>query len=198
MKKLFKIKKAQSMTEFVIIAPVLLLLFVGIYQFALLMVSQIKIAMVEREVMRFLTDEADKDGDYVKFGKEMAGKIGLDPDKVSIHDGDSGYTGQDPTDKMSIKGISVLSKLKGLTFVTEYDQDLLPLFAKITGINAIKLQTKLTSAAGGSFVFDMNGLGNAMGKIFGQGRDPESVYGQKESAWKEQNLPTPGVDTQQH
>jgi hypothetical protein len=196
MKNIFKSGKAQSITEFVIIVPVLLLLFVGTYQFALLMVSQIKIAMVEREIMRFVTDEADHNGDYKEFGKEMAGKIGLDPEKINIYESKPGDAGPGKSNDMSFCGINMLNNFVGLTFVTEYSQDLLPFFASITGKGAVKLRTRLTTAAGGSFAVRLKDAGDALGRIFGQGRDPESVYGTKESQWKQQNMPRQGENTQ--
>ncbi len=182
-------RKAQAVTEFVIIIPVLLLLFVGIYQFTLLMISQIKIAMIEREVMRFVTDEADHKGNYAEFAKEMAGKIGLEAEKLRVYEGQGDEIENGKSADMSAGGISVLNNLAGLTFVTEYAHKLLPAFTALTGQGEIRLKTKLTTAAGGSFTVKLTGIGDALGKIFGQGRDAESAYGQGEDEWEQANLP---------
>jgi hypothetical protein len=159
-------KKAQAMAEFVIIIPVMLLLLTGIYQFALLAIDKIKLAMVEREIMMFLTEEDNKDDKWALFGKETGEKLGLTPEKISV-------LAEEETDNGKIsgsKGIGALAAFKGLEFKVTYDHKLLPAFKLMTGKESIKLETSLVSAAGGCLkVEPKKGFDKIFKNLFGSG-----------------------------
>jgi hypothetical protein len=139
--------RAQAMTEFVIIIPVMLFLLTGIYQFTLLAIDRIKLAMVEREIMMFLAEEDNKDDKWKLFGKETGEKLGLNNEKIEV-------LAEGETDNGKInsgKGVGALAAFKGLDFKITYDSQLLPAFRLMTGKGSIKLETRLVSAAGGCF-----------------------------------------------
>lgn len=158
---MIKNKNAQAVTEFVLVLPVILLLFTGIYQFGLLMLTKIKLAMVEREVMRFITDEEDRKNNIEKFTGDIAEKIGLDKDKLKISTRDSGIKADDMSKEsninFSLSKSGPLSSFSGMEFILTYEQNFLPAFAVVTGRQSIKLNTKLVTASGGSFVFKIKG-----------------------------------------
>lgn len=147
---MIKNKKAQAVTEFVLILPILLLLFSGLYQFGLLMLTKIKLAMIEREIMRFITDEEDRKGDIKVFADDIAEKIGLCKDKFKISKVEKGY---DSKENFQLSKAGPLSAFTGVEFILTYEQDFLPAFAAISGKKSIKIQTKLVTASGGNFVF---------------------------------------------
>ncbi|MCX8093024.1 MAG: pilus assembly protein, partial [Candidatus Goldbacteria bacterium] len=147
---MIKKKKAQAVTEFVLILPILLLLFLGIYQFGLVMLTKIKLAMVEREVMRFITDEEDRKNDIKKFIEDLAEKSGLNKENLKISQSEREY---DSNDNFSLSKLGPLSTFTGLEFILTYEQEFLPAFAVIVGKQSIKIQTKLVTASGGNFVF---------------------------------------------
>jgi hypothetical protein len=163
---MIKGNQAQAMTEFVIIIPVMLLLLTGIYQFALLAMDRIKLAMVEREVMMFLTEEDNKEDKWKLFGKEAGQKLGLNAEKIGVlaeAETDSGKIGVS-------KGVGVLAAFKGLDFKITYDSELLPAFKLMTGKESIKLETRLVSAAGGCFkVEPKRGFDKVPGNMAGYG-----------------------------
>jgi len=154
---MIKNKKAQAVVEFVLILPVILLLFMGVYQFGLIAMAKIKLAMVEREAMRFITDEEDRKGDIEKFINDIAQKIGLDKDKLKISKSEKGIKAKDglkeTNTKFSISKLGPLSSFTGVEFILVYEQDFLPAFSAMTGRDSIKIQTKLVTASGGNFVF---------------------------------------------
>ncbi|HPD18201.1 MAG TPA: TadE/TadG family type IV pilus assembly protein [Candidatus Goldiibacteriota bacterium] len=151
---MIKNKKTQAVTEFVLILPVVLLLFFGVYQFGLLALTKIKLAMVEREVMRFITDEEDRKGDVEKFTGEIAEKTGLDKNNLKISNKDSETKTEDNgNEKFSLSNMGPLSSFTGIEFVLTYEQDFIPVLAVITGKKSVKIQTKLVTASGGNFVF---------------------------------------------
>jgi len=169
--------KAQAMTEFVIIIPVMLLLLTGLYQFALLAMDRIKLAMIEREVMLFLTEENATGDKWKLFGKEEGEKLGLNPEKI-------GVLAVDETDNGKIgasKGIGAMATFKGLDFKITYDSELLPAFRLMTGKGSIKQETRLTSAAGGCFKVK---LGKDFDKLFQKLAGFGSSAGQNEDIGK--------------
>lgn len=164
---MIKNKKAQAITEFVLILPILFILFIGVYQFSLIVLTKIKLAMLEREVMRFITDEEDRKGDIEKFTKEIAEKLGLNKDNLKIsqkqNEQDFNNTSQENQSNFSLSKLGPLSTFTGVEFVLTYDQNFLPAFAAITGRQSVKIQTKLVTASGGNFVFKIKGSLNDIG-----------------------------------
>lgn len=152
-----KNKKAQAVVEFVLILPVVFLLFLGVYQFGLLTLTKIKLAMIEREVMRFITDEEDRKGNIEKFIGDIAEKMGLDKDNLKISNKDSSVKTdgglKESNTNFSLSKLGPLASFSGVEFVLTYEQEFLPAFAAITGRHSVKIQTKLVTASGGSFVF---------------------------------------------
>lgn len=182
---MLKSKKAQAMTEFVIIIPVLLLLFTGIYQFTLLSIDKIKLAMVEREIMMFITEEDNKDDKWILFGKETAEKLGLEADKITVL-----AEKEQANAKMQSTGkLGPLSAFKGVEIRVVYDYELIPAFRAMTGKETIRLETKLVSASGGCFKVELKkGMSEAFEKVFGQGSSAGNMkdkYEQDEKDWVE-------------
>lgn len=195
--ELLKSRKAQAMTEFVIIIPVLILLFVGIYQFALVMISWIKLAMVEREVMMFLTEEDNeknfREEHWTQFGQEMAKKVGLEGQvEIEPYKASNNEEGNDKS-PMGDSKIGILNTFTGMDFVISYEHKLLPYFSFITGRDSIKLKTRLVTATGGCFVIKLKkGLDEAfkyIGDLMG-GKDENSYEDNmksEEGKWRLQN-----------
>jgi hypothetical protein len=170
------------MTEFVIIIPVLLLLLTGIYQFALLAMDRIKLAMVEREVMMFLAEEDNKEDKWKLFGKEVGQKLGLNVEKIGVlaeAETDNGKIG-------AFKGTGSMAAFKGLDFKITYDSELLPAFKLMTGKETIKLETRLVSASGGCFKMELKkGFDKAFGTFPGGGASKEQFENDNKYAEKE-------------
>jgi len=148
--KIIKDNRAQAMTEFVIMLPIFILLLAGLCQMSILMIRRIELAMVEREVMRYLTADAEeKDRDKTEeFIKEYAGKIGLDREKIT-YEPHSRLGGTDKgMDKMGL-----LENVSGITINLSYDEKLTKLFAVIMNKDTITLKTTLSTAAGSCLKF---------------------------------------------
>jgi hypothetical protein len=175
-------KKGQAITEFVIIIPVMLMLLTGIYQFAMLAIDRIKLAMVEREVMMFLTEEDNKEDKWKLFGKETGQKLGLNPEKIGVlaeEETDSGKIGVS-------KGVGALAAFKGLDFKITYESELLPAFKLMTGKECIKQETRLVSAAGGCFRVELKkGLDKAFKSVLGEGASEDRFENENRQAEKE-------------
>jgi hypothetical protein len=167
MKRIIREKKAQAMTEFVIVIPLFLMMFVAMYQFALIGIKRVELAMFEREVMRYLTydgEDADKIND---FKDEYAQKNGLDASRLRISQ--TKETSSQGVNTSAIK-INFLNNITGKTFCVEYDQPLTAAAAKITGKDSITLRSKLFTATGGSYKFDIAAEAKKMvGKLLGGG-----------------------------
>ncbi len=154
---MIKNKKAQAVVEFVLILPVILLLFLGIYQFGLVAMTKIKLAMLEREVMRFITDEEDRKKDIEKFSGEIAQKLGLDKNRLKITQKENGVntkeSQKESNSKFSLSQLGPLNTFTGVEIVLVYELNFLPAFSAMTGRDSIKIQTQLVTASGGNFVF---------------------------------------------
>ncbi|HDQ26569.1 MAG TPA: pilus assembly protein, partial [bacterium] len=175
--------KAQAMTETAIIAPVLLLLFFGIFQFAVLMTAYAKVAMVEREVMRFLTSEVDYKKDAAAFSREAAEKLGLVPEKLSIsfEEGQEGIEGG--------AGLGPLKAFTGVVVITGYEQELSGFFRALTGKDFIKLKSRLVTATGGSFTVRIGrGIKEAYERVFKSEGFSEERLLNEERKWEEENI----------
>lgn len=172
------------MTEFVIIIPVMLLLLTGLYQFALLSIDKVKLAMVEREIMMFLTEEDNKDDKWERFGRETAEKLGLLPDKLKVSAGEE----KENSAMSGSKDLGPLAAFKGVDIKVSYDHDLLPAFKAMTGKDFLRLETHLASAAGGSFKVQLKkGIDGAFEALFGSGGSQDKYEEDmlnREKEWK--------------
>jgi len=158
MKKILKSNKGQAMTELVIVIPLLVLFFAAIFQFTVIMMRKIQLAMVEREVMLFLTSEKDKDKNSVQqvqaFANEMAQKTGISG-AVTVKLDDDQKTSKDYENQgfEQNNDMGLLKKFTGTNVQLCYNHPLLNIFASVFGKNAINLQTNLFTATGGSLTF---------------------------------------------
>ncbi len=141
---------AQAMTEFVLVLPVFLLLLAGMYQLSLLSLRRIELAMVEREVMRYVTADAEeKDADKVRaFAAECAGKLGMQADKLGYEQESMGIIGME-----KVESFGLLDNLQGIRFKLTYEEKLSGFFAAVMKRECVTLTTKLYTAAGSSFKF---------------------------------------------
>ena len=165
--KRIKNKKAQSVTEFVMVLPVLIMLLAGLCQLSSIMITRIELAMVEREVMRYLTADAeDKETEKVEaFIMEYAGKIGLDKDKISYKPKGRLFNADKSMDKMGL-----LENVSGITINLEYEEELMRVFALMTGRETLVLKTSLATAAGSCMKFKIKEKAEEIwGKITGGG-----------------------------
>ncbi len=150
MKKILKSNKGQAMTEMVIVLPLLILFFIAIFQFTVLLMKKIQLAMLERETMLFVASDADQGNDIQAFANEMGKKLGM-ANGVSVtysgtqQSGDAGF-GQ-------MGQMNLLKKFTGTDVQLDYKQGLFNLFTVITGKSALDLSTSLFTATGGSFTF---------------------------------------------
>jgi hypothetical protein len=149
MKIFCKGNKGQAITEFVIIIPVLLMLFIGIFQLALISVARIKICMIERETMRYMTSEGEKPDDdkITAFVRECAANEGLLQDSISVIKGTTQGSGQH---------YMIVNNFNAGTFKIEYRMSLIRFFS-IFKMDAITLSTSLFTATGGNMKFVLNG-----------------------------------------
>jgi hypothetical protein len=147
---IIKKSKGQAMTEFVMVIPVFILLLAGICQMSVLMIRRIELAMVEREVMRYVTaDGEDKDKDKTEaFIKEYAGKIGLDKDKLTYDPKGRLMNIDEGMDKMGL-----LEDVGGIKINLYYDEKLMKVFAAIMNRDTVTLKTTLSTAAGSCMKF---------------------------------------------
>ncbi|HPI04377.1 MAG: TadE-like protein [Candidatus Aerophobetes bacterium ADurb.Bin490] len=139
--------KGQAMAEFIIVLPLLILMLFGIIQFASISLDRVKLAMVERELMRFITSESEKPEMLESFAKEYAAAEGLNPDLLAVSTGE----GEKPEQK-GILG-DLMENFTGVTINLEYICKTSPVFEKITGKEGIKLKTSIYSAKGGPLKF---------------------------------------------
>jgi hypothetical protein len=152
-------RKAQAITEFVIILPVMLLLFAMVAQLAMLSVSRIKLEMLEREIMRYLTtvDEDKKKGEVEAFAKEMGQKMGLEQDRLGIEQGKWGKEkGESPF--TNLKFVNDILKTSWTDIVVTYEQPLFKPLASLTGKQSITLKAHLFTAKADSFTLSFEQL----------------------------------------
>lgn len=142
--------KGQAMAEFIIVLPLLILMLFGIIEFACISLDRVKLAMVERELMRFITSESEKPEMLESFAKEYAAAEGLDPDFITVSTGEG--------KKAKEKGIlgDLMENFTGVTINLEYLSKTTPVFEKITGKKGITLKTSIYSAKGGPMKFVLN------------------------------------------
>lgn len=156
-------KKAQAMTEFVMVLPIFIILLAGLCQMSILMIRRIELAMVERETMRYLTADAeDKDKDKTaEFIKEYAGKIGLDEDKLSYEPNGRLVNTDKGMDKMGL-----LENVSGITINLSYEEKLMRVFAVMINKETITLKVSLSTASGSCLKFKIKEkAGEVWGKI---------------------------------
>lgn len=147
MKKMYGANEGQAMAEFVIILPLLLLMFVAVLQFFLLAVDRIKLEMTVREVMRFVTTNGEDQEQLETFAKEFAGNEGLNPGNLTVIKGEK----QEPGIKGKMAGFA--EKFTGVKIKLEYYRKGPELFKRITGKNGITLKTEIFTATGGPMKF---------------------------------------------
>lgn len=165
---LLRRKKAQAMAEFVIILPVLILLLAGVVQFAAFSVTKIKLEMLDREVMRYITTvDSDKDKESVEaFGLEMGEKMGLEKEKLDINieawkpgKGDSPFT-----------NLGFVNSIIGAAWKNvkvTYEQPLSSLFSAITGKDSITIEAVVFTARADSFTIMKTSLEKWLGSFIG-------------------------------
>jgi len=141
-------EKGQAMTELVIMLPVFLLIFLGMCQFSLISISRIKLAMIEREVMRYLAGDGEDMSRLNVFVNELSVKMGFENGSVSVKGQEKSDTSAAEFDNMKL---GVGNKFTGIKFRVVYRQKLLRMFSAITGKEYLTLSTGLFTAAGGSF-----------------------------------------------
>ncbi|MEI7542422.1 MAG: TadE family protein [bacterium] len=170
----FKNYKAQAITEFVMVLPILIMLMAGLCQMSIIMIRRIELSMVEREVMRYLTaDSEDKDKVKVEaFLKEYAGKLGMNPQKISYRP-----QGRFVRPDKTIDELGLLENVSGVIIHITYEQKLMKAFAAITQKQTIILSTTLSSAAGLCMKFKINEKAKEVWGNLIKGGD--SAYGKK-------------------
>ncbi|HRU39612.1 MAG TPA: pilus assembly protein [Candidatus Goldiibacteriota bacterium] len=162
---------AQAMAELVIMLPVLLLLFAGLYQFSLISVSKIRLAMVEREVMMFVAEEEGGNAEkWEEFGREIAGKTGLKPERLEIN------LNMEMPPELPGAVKKFLSSFAGASVELSYEHELMPAFKAISGKSGIKLKTKISGPSGGSFKINPGKKAKELfEKLFGKAGQHESM-----------------------
>jgi len=147
MKVSYSNNKGQAMAEFIIILPLLLLMFIGVLQFFLLAIDRIKLEMTVREVMRFVTTHGEDQEKLQDFAREFAENEGLNPENLTVLKGDK----QEPGPKGKMAGFA--EKFTGVKIKLEYYRQGPELLRKITGKNGITLKTEIFTATGGPMKF---------------------------------------------
>jgi hypothetical protein len=161
MKNIVTGEKGQAMTEFVMAIPVFVVILVAMYQFTLIGIRRVELAMFEREAMRYLTYDGEDAQKINDFKDEYAQRSGLAPEnlRISLTEGkaaaglDSGKS-----------GLNFFNKITGAVFTVEYDEPLIPAAAKVMNREHIMLRSRLFTATGGSFKFNIK---EEAKKIFG-------------------------------
>ncbi|MFP4466713.1 MAG: TadE/TadG family type IV pilus assembly protein [Candidatus Goldiibacteriota bacterium] len=148
---MLKKNKGQAMTEFIITIPVFIALLMFMIQFTQLSIKRTELAMVEREVMRALTDNKDH-GDTEKIqemAKEIASVYGMDSEKLSVHTAETRQEANaaESDEVQDLGSNNVFDFFTGIKFEIIYEMPLMPVFEDLT---VIKLKSSLVSAAGGS------------------------------------------------
>ena len=170
-------KGAQAVTEFVIILPFLLLVFVGIYQLTVLSYRIIQLRMMEREIMMYITSDLEEDkkiGPIREFAEEMAENMGMD--KNRLHVKLKAWPGGNDEEKnkhqfAKFGFIKQIVKIGWATIIITYKQKTLPVFAAISGRDYIELKVELFSSKGGSFQITLEKLKDWIGSFVGGGKD---------------------------
>ena len=152
-----KRNEGQAMTEFIITIPVFIALLMFMIQFTQLSIKKTELAMVEREVMRALTDNKDH-GDtekIQKMAKEIALVYGMDAERFSVHTAESRQEADVADDQgaVDLGSNNVFDFFTGIKFEIVYEMPLMPVFEDLT---SIKLKSSLVSAAGGSLGFEFS------------------------------------------
>ncbi|HDT14763.1 MAG TPA: pilus assembly protein [Firmicutes bacterium] len=146
-----KNNNGQAMTEFVVVIPVFILLLVFMVQFTKLSIKRTELVMVEREVMRALTDNKDHSdrGKIQEMAKEIASLYGMDPERLSVRTADTqqDITAETAGEEADLGGNNLFDFFTGVKFEIVYEMPLMPVFENLT---TIKLKSSLVSAAGGS------------------------------------------------
>jgi hypothetical protein len=145
--------RGQALTEFMIMIPIFLMIFSCMYQLSILVIRRMELAMVERETMRYLTvDAEDKKKEKVEeFVKRYASECGLDKESISYTSSNRFISGLDKVDQFSL-----LQNVTGVSFKLSYDEKLTKVFSAISGKKNITLSTRLATAAGSSFKFNVS------------------------------------------
>ncbi len=160
--------KAQALAEFVILIPILLVFFIGIWQFAEIFITKIKIAILEREIMMYITSDIDEEENVNEFVENYSKILGLKYENLDIKY--KSFLGD------NLKGnflINVFNKFISIRVIISYKEKLLPLFSLITGKKQIKLTTDLHTAHGGSFNLTLDNMITKLVQIFDVRKDDE-------------------------
>lgn len=153
----------QAMTEFIIAAPILILLFAGMVQFFIIAQYQLKLSSLERELMMFnSTTTTSKLHKIQAFAAEYAAAIGLDPANVSVNN-------QSLQDKMpnsnfaftAIKWVldffpGITNALYGRDIYITYTVPLMAPFKFFTPSGNLTLKAWIHSGVGDVWNIDMN------------------------------------------
>ncbi len=170
-----KNKKGQAAAEFAVMLPLLLVLFAGVYQLAVISLRMAEINMLEREVMRYFSGARDNDkkaGSVRKFAREIAEKQGLNPERLHVKLAASKTEADEETrDFLNMNYIkSGLFKANWKYIIITYEQELTPMFSLIAGKEKIKLNTTLYAARGGVFEVTPGSIGEWAGSFLGRGQ----------------------------
>ena len=152
--------RGQAAAEFAIVVPLFLLMFTGLWQFSDIMKDRITLLAVEREAMRFLTDEGDHKKELKEFVEEAAEKMGLAGD-ISVSLTDSEAASDDTK-------LNIFRALWGVTMTIKYEKELMGPFRALTGKETIAMSTKLATGAGGSFTVK---IGSGIDGLLKKGKD---------------------------
>jgi|YelNatPaOPRAMG01_1025707.scaffolds.fasta_scaffold110469_2 uncharacterized protein (UPF0333 family) len=152
--------KAQAMAEFIILIPIFILFLFGIWQFSLLAITKMKLAILEREIIMYVTSDIEKEDNPEEFIRNYTKLIGLDFNKLTIE-----YEGIKNmySDNIITK---FFNKFKDIRIKIKYKTKLLPFFSIIYGKEFITLATDIYTAHGGSFTLTVDDILKTMKDFF--------------------------------
>ncbi len=134
-----KSTKGQSLTEFVIVMPALLLVIAGGIQLLMICRAKISLVKIEHAVIRAAASGEDINT-LERLTAECAEIYGIESDKVGLYD----QKGRRLTQ-------GAFSFAAGADIMIAYDYPVPVIFSKIFGKNKIRLKTFIHVPAGGSF-----------------------------------------------
>ncbi len=155
--------KSQALLEFVILIPLLIFFFIGIWQFASIFITKIKLAILEREIMMYINSDIDEEEKVDEFIKSYAEIAGLKYNNLKVEF--KGGFGQ------ALKGniiTNLFNKFISIRVIITYKEKLLPPFSLLAGKENIVLTTDLHTAHGGSFNLTAENLIEKIVNIFNQ------------------------------
>lgn len=152
--------KAQAMAEFIILIPIFILFLFGIWQFSLLAITKMKIAILEREIVMYVTSDSEKEDNPEEFIRNYTKLIGLDFNKLTIeYEGGENMFSNDIIAKF-------FNKFKSIRIKIKYKTKLLPFFSLIYEKEFITLATDIHTAHGGSFTITASDVMDSIRDLF--------------------------------